>query len=139
MLDPRSGNKLLETLLRILIYLIHEHKIITDNAQINSLLRKQIANGRKNRAQQDALVQRHSTRQCHSFLLSKMKFISSALVVTLSAAIFQSAVIGQSAQSDCEIVVEIYKTAGGDKSLTDCRAVPFATYSPTNATKIIEM
>ena len=56
-----------------------------------------------------------------------MKFISSPLLLTLSAAIFQSAVIGQSAQSDCEIVVEVYKTAGGTAS--NCQNVPGIEYN----------
>ena len=50
-----------------------------------------------------------------------MKFISSALLLILSAAITQSAVTpAQSApQTDCQIVKEAYKTAGG-KGFNDC-------------------
>ena len=65
-----------------------------------------------------------------------MKLLSSALLITLSAAIFQSAVIGQSAQSDCEIVLQVYKTAGG--SASNCQDVPGITYD-VDKTKIMLM
>ena len=55
-----------------------------------------------------------------------MKFISSALLLILSAAITQSAVTP--AKSDCQIVQEAYLQAGGNPAISNCNQIPWITY-----------
>ena len=59
-----------------------------------------------------------------------MKFISSALLLILSAAITQSAVTpAKSApQSDCQIVQKAYLQAGGNPAISNCKTIPGITY-----------
>ena len=63
-----------------------------------------------------------------------MKFISTALLLILSAAITQSA-----PQSDCQIVQEAYKTATRSKKSPDCEGIPEITYDKKQQEKVTEM